>query len=77
MKLNPDEIARLAKKTVEAKPAYVTCEDWIHMVGEYVEARGQEGAVLSERMLIVREHARDCPDCQAELKLLVDLVDRD
>ncbi len=76
MKLTPEEIARLAKKTVEAKPAYVNCEDWLHMVGEYVEAKGSEEKLLTERMLMVRQHAADCPDCQTELSLLQDLVDQ-
>lgn len=76
MKLTPEEIARLAKKTVEARPAYINCEDWLHMVGEYVEAQGSEEKLMTERMLMVRQHAQDCPDCQIELELLQGLVDQ-
>ena len=74
MKLDPEEVARLAKLTVQAKPAYVKCEDWLHMVGEYAEALQRKENVLTERFQMVREHAKDCPGCHQELELLVELL---
>lgn len=74
MKLNPEDIARLAKMTVEAKPAYVDCESWLHMVGEYVEASQRGDDVSDERSMIVRQHAEDCPKCMEELEHLRELL---
>ena len=75
MKLDPEQIKRLAKLTVDAKPPHVNCEDWLHMLGEYVEAAQRGEPLTSERFLVVREHARDCPPCMQELRALEELLD--
>ena len=74
MKLNPEDITRLAKMTLDARPAHVTCEDWLFMVGEYVEARASGGDVSGERSAMVRQHAKDCPKCMEELESLERLL---
>lgn len=75
MKLNPDELRKLAKITLDARPAHVSCEDWIHMLGEYVEAaQAGEDLATSERMRQVWQHAKDCPPCMDELRALEKLV---
>ena len=75
MKLDPEEIRRIAKITLDAKPEYVTCDDWIHMVGEYVEAAQSGADRSSERLRRVWEHARDCPPCMDELRALEKMMD--
>ena len=75
MKLTPEDIRKLAKMTLQAKPATVSCDDWIHMVGEYVEGAKQGEDLQSERMRSVWQHAKDCPPCMDELKALEELVE--
>jgi len=77
MKLDPEEIKKLARMTLGSKPADVSCEDWIHMLGEYVEAAQSGGDLTTERMRIVWQHAQDCPPCMDELEALRPVVERE
>lgn len=70
MKLDPDQVRKLAKFTFGAKPAHVSCEDWSHMVAEFVEGARAGEDLSSERMRIVWQHAKDCPPCMEELEVL-------
>ncbi len=74
MQLDPETIRRLARLTLESKPHELSCEDWIHRVGEYVEAT-RRGAPLDERLRLVEEHAAECPSCEQELRALRALLD--
>lgn len=73
MALDPDKIRKLARMTLETRPEGICCGDWIHLVGEYVEAR-RRGDALDERLLVVEKHAKACPSCAAELEILRRLV---
>jgi hypothetical protein len=73
MKLNPDDIRRLARFTLDSKPDELTCDEWLHRVGEYVEA-GAAGGSLSERHEQVARHVDACPSCAQELEVLRDLL---
>ncbi len=74
MKLNPDDIRRLAKFTLESGPDEVTCEQWLHMVGEYVEAE-QRGEADGPAHAQVAKHVAACTHCAEELALLRELLD--
>ena len=74
MKLSPEDIRKLAKMTLEARPAEVSCEDWIHMVGEYVEGSKGGADLTEERMRTVWQHAKDCAPCMDELHALEGLL---
>ena len=76
MKLNADEIKKLAKMTLATKPESMSCEDWMHLVGEYVEC-AHRGDAPSDELLAVKQHAEDCPECMDELEALQDLLDED
>lgn len=52
----------------------LSCDDWIHRVGEYVEAT-RRGAALDERLRLVEQHAAECASCQKELEALRALLD--
>lgn len=74
MKLSPEDIRKLAKMTLRTRPADMTCEEWVHAVGEFVEAtRG--GAEPPEELRDVLTHAEDCPECMDELEALRALLD--
>jgi hypothetical protein len=73
MSLDPDKIRKLARTTLETRPEGIGCGDWIHLVGEYVEARTR-GRALDERLLVVERHARICRSCAQELEALAKLV---
>ena len=73
MALDPEKIRKLARMTLETRPADICCGDWIHLVGEYVEAT-RRGRALDERLLVVERHAKACPSCAAELEVLRKLV---
>ncbi|MEX1024630.1 MAG: hypothetical protein WD226_06085 [Planctomycetota bacterium] len=74
MQLDPETIRKLARFTLETRPEELSCDDWIHMVGEYVEA-AQRGLPLNERQARVARHAAGCATCHAELEVLRELVD--
>ena len=74
MELDPETIRKLAKMTLETKPKEISCEDWLHRVGEYVEAGG---AKLDERLEVVERHASECPSCQEELEALKGLLEEE
>jgi hypothetical protein len=73
MTLDPDKLRKLARLTLETRPPEIGCGDWIHRVGEYVEATRQ-GRALDERLLAVERHAKACPSCAVELEALRKLV---
>ncbi len=75
MKLDPEDIRKLAKMTLDAKPEAVSCDDWVHMVGEYVEGARNGEDLATERMRTVWEHAKDCPPCMDELHALEKLIE--
>ncbi len=75
MKLDPEQIKKLAQQTLDAKPAHVSCSDWIHRVGEFVEARLRGDELSTERLRSVWQHAKDCPPCMDELEALERLLD--
>lgn len=74
MKLDPETIRKLAKMTLQTKPEELSCDDWVHMVGEYVEA-AQAGGTLEERHALVARHAEDCVSCAKELDALRALLE--
>lgn len=74
MKLDPETIRRLAKLTLETKPDEITCDDWVHRVGEYVEAK-RSGGDLDARLRVVEEHASSCTSCSEELEALRGLLE--
>jgi hypothetical protein len=74
MKLDPQDIRRLARFTLESKPADLSCDDWLHMVGEFVEAE-RSGAGLNERHQLVARHVEACGACAQELEALRELLD--
>ena len=49
MQLDPETIRQLAKLTLENRPKEISCEDWLHRVGEYVE-HTRRGDELDERL---------------------------
>ena len=69
MKLDPEDIKKLARMTLQSRPADMTCEEWVHCVGEYVEAT-RDGAEPPEELRAVLVHAEDCPECMDELEAL-------
>ena len=69
MKLDPETIKKLAKLTLETKPEDISCDDWVHRVGEYVEAR-RAGREIDARLRVVAEHATHCKSCKEELQVL-------
>lgn len=73
MSLDPELIRKLAKTTLDTKPKEISCEDWVHRVGEYVEAVAGD-AEVDERLAIVERHAAECPSCADEMEILRDLV---
>ena len=73
MKLDPETIRKLARMTLETRPEEISCEDWVHRVGEYVEAAGKEE--LGERLRVVERHAAKCTSCAEELAALRALLD--
>ena len=75
MQLDPETIRKLAKLTLETKPKEISCDDWIHRVGEFVEAEGRPD--LDERLRVVDRHAADCPSCAEELEALRGLLGGD
>lgn len=74
MPLDPETIRKLARMTLESRPEGVSCSDWIHRVGEYVEAT-RRGAALDERLREVERHAALCPTCGEELAVLRALLE--
>lgn len=76
MNLNPDDIRRLAKFTLESGPEGLTCEEWLHAVGEYVEARraGEVDLAANERLRRVALHVEECRHCAEELEVLEGLL---
>ena len=74
MKLDPEIIRRLARLTLDTKPDELSCEDWIHRVGEYVEAT-RSGTKLDDRLRLVERHAAECPSCERELETLRKLLE--
>lgn len=73
MKLDPEDIRRLARFTLQSKPEELSCDDWVHMVGEFVEAE-KTGGELSERHQLVAKHVEACGTCAQELETLRDLL---
>ena len=73
MKLDPDSIKKLAKMTLASCPGDMSCEEWVHLVGEYVEAT-HGGAPTPEKLRAVETHAQDCPECMDELDALRELL---
>ena len=73
MALDPEKIRKLARMTLAMRPEGIGCGDWIHLVGEYVEAT-RSGRALDERLLVVEKHAKVCRPCADELALLRKLV---
>lgn len=73
MQLDPETIRKLAQLTLQTKPDELSCDDWVHMVGEYVEATTR-GESLDERQQLVARHAGDCVSCKRELDVLRDLL---
>lgn len=74
MKLDPETIRKLAKLTLETKPDEITCDDWVHRVGEYVEAK-ERGEELEERLRLVETHTEQCTHCAEELEALRDILE--
>jgi len=73
MKLDPETIRKLAKLTLETKPDEITCDDWVHRVGEYVEAT-ERGEELEERLRVVEAHTVQCTHCAEELEALREIL---
>ncbi len=76
MKLDPDTIRKLAKITLETKPEGLSCDEWVHLVGEYIEAKKQPSP-LDPRLAQVAEHAEGCAHCEEELRMLQELLDEE
>jgi hypothetical protein len=74
MQLDPETIRKLAKITLATRPDELSCEDWVHMVGEYVEA-SRRGAPLDDRHRLVANHTEECASCKQELDALRSLLD--
>ena len=74
MQLDPETIRKLAKLTLETKPDEISCDDWVHRVGEYVEA-SQRGEDLDERLKVVDTHAEHCKSCAEELDALRGMIE--
>lgn len=75
MDLTPEDIRKLAKMTLANRPEDMTCEEWVHRVGEYVEAT-HAGASTPEKLRAVEAHAEACPECMDELEALKALMTR-
>lgn len=73
MELDPETIRRLAKLTLSTRPEELSCDDWVHLVGEYVEAT-ESNAELTPRQKLVELHAEGCVSCQAELQALREIL---
>ena len=76
MQLDPETIRKLARLTLETKPEGISCDDWIHRVGEYIEAR-RRGDALEERLLVVERHGYECESCGEELATLESILEED
>lgn len=74
MQLDPETIRKLAKLTLETRPGEISCDDWVHRVGEYVEA-SRRGEELDERLRVVERHGHDCPSCAEELRVLREMLE--
>lgn len=74
MKLDPEDIRRLARFTLQSKPEELSCEDWLHSVGEFVEAE-RAGTPLEERHRLVAKHVEACSACAQELEALRELLE--
>jgi len=74
MQLDPETLRRLAKMTLETRPDGLSCEEWIHLVAEYIEAT-RRGTPLDERLRRVEEHTAGCPSCAEELDVVRRLLD--
>jgi len=60
----------------ETQPDEISCDDWVHRVGEYVEAQ-RRGDPLDERLLVVDKHTEECTSCAEELDALRGMLDED
>ena len=76
MELDPETIRKLAKLTLETKPDEISCDDWVHRVGEYVEAR-RRGDTLDARLQVVDKHAEHCASCAEELDALREMLEEE
>jgi len=74
MKLDPEDIRRLARFTVRSKPDELTCDEWVHLVGEFVEAERAQ-VELKARQRLAASNVEGCPACAQELEALHGLLE--
>ena len=74
MKLDKQKLARLAEMTLNTRPDEISCDDWLELVSEYLEAV-KTGKDIPDRLTEVRRHADTCPECAEELRALLEVTE--
>lgn len=76
MKLNQDQIRKLAQATVETRPEEIDCDQWLDKVAGYVEAVANGQPVPSEYQPVA-DHLAVCPECSEEFDAMIELLKPD
>jgi hypothetical protein len=76
MPLDDQQIRGLLIAIVETHAAEIDCEQFLHFMAEYAEARA-EGRPLRSELAMVEAHERLCGSCREECNALVDLLRAD
>ncbi len=66
MKFDVQKIQTMAKLTLATRPEEITCDEWLVLVGRYVDLK-LSGASIPEDLKPVVEHLELCSDCAEEL----------
>lgn len=69
MKPTKKQIRALAHMTVNTRPAEITCDDWLDLVGRYAELVFA-GKTVPAELHAVEEHLKVCPECTEEFEAL-------
>jgi hypothetical protein len=70
MKPDPEKYRDLARFLLKTRPDEMTCEEWLHQVGEYADAV-LAGRPIPPSLHEVQRHMEICPECAEEFCALL------
>lgn len=74
MKYTLAQLRQLASMTAATETAEIDCDEWLGLVGRYVESV-RSGRLPPEELAGVVQHVEVCPDCREELEALLRTLD--
>ena len=73
MELESDQVKRLVRAVMDARPVEVGCEECLEQLDRFVEMT-LAGKNAADAMPLVQDHLDRCHDCREEFEALLDVV---